>query len=264
MIIYVSKIKDILNRKEVRTEFFSNYICLNPKYPNITIKNKNVKILMDSGAFQDTEAHKRISPEEALSRQLELEKRVGVPIERIVAYDFIGDVGYTIKNNKYLASKRGELKPRQLVLMVQGTTTQQYLACLREILEMAEPSDCIGFGGVALAGKRKSIKEKLVETLRIGIPLIQEHGIRDIHVFGLGTLDVLREIGGLFNGSRDCFNISCDSATIEVGSIMGRVLNEETERWERTYTRKDKYVNYHPCDLMHSNIGKAIRIIGRI
>lgn len=259
MIVYVSKTKDTLNRKELNTEVHSDYICLNPKYPNVTIK-KDVRVLIDSGAFQDTEAHKRVSFDDALKRQLELEKRVGLICERIVAYDFIGDSSRTMDANRYLVSKREELKPRQIVLMVQGCTVGEYKKCLQEALEIAKPFDCIGFGGVALAGKDKRVRGKLVETLWSGIPAMRERGVKDVHLFGLGAFGVLRDIDRVFRSVCECFNVSCDTSTIEIASVMGRVLNPLTEKWERVYTRADKYVNYHPCDLMHSNIKKALEI----
>jgi hypothetical protein len=271
VILYVSKTSDTLNTKKLKTESLSDYICLNPKYGSVSLSNKNVKILMDSGAFQDTDGNKRISIEDALERQLKFEKRIGVVSQRIVSYDFINNVKETIKANKYLVSKRDFLKPRQLVLMVQGNTIEEYISCLKKTLRMSEPNDCIGFGGVAMAGRIGDVKEKLLDVFKYCIPLLYKKGIRDIHIFGVGTFDVLREIKrieklycDLLNIPDGHFNISCDTAAFEIRSTMGNVINPETERWEKVYSKSDKYVNYHPCDITQLNIKRGINIIGAI
>jgi hypothetical protein len=261
MIVYISKTKERLNRKSSNIEFFSDYVCINPKYPNITIKNKNIKILMDSGAFQDTSDNKRISPEQSITRQLKLETVVGMTSQKIVAYDYIGNVEQTSENNRYLISKRMQLYPRQLVLMVQGETISEYLDCLQRTLEISSSFDCIGFGGVALAGRHKDIKNKLITTLNLCLPMLLEKQITNVHIFGVGTISILKEISDIFKKS--LFSISCDTATVEIGSVMGRVLGIDG-KWKKSYDRKDKYINYHPCDLMHFNIKNYIQIVREI
>lgn len=270
MKLYVSKTNDKLNKKELNTEFLSKHICLNPIYKGVTIKNTKVKILMDSGAFQDREKNNRLTFEQALHRQLEFEKKIGIISERIVAYDYIGDVKETIEANKFLANKREELKPRQLVLMIQGSTTHDYIHCLVETLLIAKPEDCIGFGGVALAGRENNVKFKLLDAFKIGLPIIYNSGIKDIHIFGVGTFSVLKEITNIKNIfkklgiSADELNISCDTSTFEIRSTMGSVINLQEEKWEKVYTKAQKYSDYHPADLTIENIQKALQIIGNI
>lgn len=262
MILYLSKIRDVLNKKPFDIDTMHGYVCLNPKYANVTLENPNTKILMDSGAFQDTEGNKRVSFQEALDRQLKLEAAVGVQIERIVSYDFIGNVKETVEANRFLAEKRDELYPRQLVLMIQGMNADEYLDCLKQTLEIAKPGDCIGFGGIALAGRLKAMREKLYETLSKGLGYVSEKGIKDIHLFGVGTFEVLKQAKRLCKGYD--INLSCDTSSVEVRSIMGNVINMEQEKWIKTYSREDKYVNYHPCDLTKDNIIKAVKIVGGI
>ena len=270
MNLYVSKTNNKLNTKELNTEFISEYICLNPIYNNVTIKNPNTKILMDSGAFQDKEKEKRLTLEQALNRQLDFEKKVGFISERIVAYDYIGNIKETIESNKYLAEKREELKPRQLVLMIQGNNTHNYIYCLVETLLIAKPEDCIGFGGVALAGRENDTKFKLLDAFKIGLPIIYNSGIKDIHIFGVGTFTVLKEITNIknilkqININTDELNISCDTSAFEVRSTMGSVINLEEEKWEKVYTKAQKYIDYHPADLTIENIKKALQIIGKL
>jgi hypothetical protein len=226
--LYLSKTNDKLNGKFLNTEFISDYVCLNPKY-KVTINNPNAKVLLDSGAFQDREKEQRVSLEYALERQLVYEKKVGIVAERIVAYDYIDNVEETIKANQFLASQREKLKPRQLVLMVQGATTRDYIHCLTETLKVAQPQDCIGLGGVALSGKINNLKFKLLDAFKFGLPIIYNSKIKNIHIFGVGTFDVLKEIGNISNIFKglgmnvDELNISCDTSSFELNSTMGRV-----------------------------------------
>ncbi|MCP1355061.1 hypothetical protein [Aneurinibacillus migulanus] len=269
MILYLSKCRDKLNSKELRTEWISNHLCLNPKY-KVTIQNPHVKILLDSGAFQDTEAEKRLSFQEALNRQLDYEKKIGITSERIVSYDLIGNAEETIKANHFFASKREELRPRQLVLMIQGQTTREYIHCLTETLKVAQPGDCIGFGGVANAGRENEVKFKLLDAFKIGLPITYCAGITDIHVFGVGTFSVLKQIGDLkqiFNLlgiDTTNINLSCDTSAFELNSVMGKVVNEPLEKWDKVYTKEQKFKDYHPAELTAENAKKAMRIIAKI
>lgn len=269
MRLYLSKCNDKLNSKELNTDLLSDYICLNPKY-RVSLKNPDPKILLDSGAYQDREKDSRLTFEEALHRQLEYEKKVGFISERIVAYDYMSNVRETIDGNWFLASKREELRPRQIVLMVQGETTREYIYCLYETLKIATPEDCIGFGGVALAGKINELKFKLWDAFKIGLPLLHNSGIKDIHIFGVGTFDVLKGVREIAETLRtigidvDELNLSCDTSSFELNSTMGRVINLEEERWEKIYTKEQKYIEYHPADLTIENSKKALQIINKI
>jgi len=270
LILYVSKCNDKLNAKELNTEQISDYLCLNPIYKGVTISNPHVKILMDSGAYQDREKNKRLSYDDALKRQLKLEEKIEITVHRIAAYDFIDNIEDTIDANKFLVSKRKELEPRQLVLMVQGLTTREYIKCLIETLKIANPEDCIGFGGVAMAGRIGSVKTKLLDAFKIGLPLIYNSNIKNIHIFGVGSFSVLKEIKEiseifkLLNINSDKINISCDTSSFELRSTMGSVINLETEKWEKVYSKAEKYKDYHPCDLTQDNVKKGIQIIGGI
>lgn len=256
MRLYLSKVKDKMNGKILETEIIHDYLCLNPKYKSVSLQNPNTKVLLDSGAFQDRQNNKRVEPKDALQRQLDMENKVGFVSEKIVSYDFIGGVEETIKGNEFLASKREELKPRQLVLVIQGNTVEEFLYCLTETLKFAQAEDCIGFGGVATAGRNKTIKERLITNFRNSLPLLKQKGIKDIHLFGVGTFKVLKEL------KNDEFNISCDTSSYEVRSVMGNVIDLDLEKWDKVFGKEDKLVNYHPCDLTHENMKKAIKIIG--
>ncbi|KAF6630647.1 hypothetical protein H6F38_14565 [Paenibacillus sp. EKM208P] len=270
MRLYLSKCNDKLNTKELNTEFITQSVCLNPKYKGITIKNPDTKILMDSGAFQDTDKDKRISVEEALERQLKLEKKIDMVSERIVAYDHIGNVEDTIMANNYLVSRREELRPRQLVLMIQGATIKDYIYCLIETLKVASPEDCIGLGGVAMSGRVNDIKFKLLDAIKIGLPIICNSKVKDVHIFGVGTFNVLKEVAyikdviGMAGVDTEQLNISCDTSSFEIMSTMGSVIDEVQEKWVKVYSKQQKYIDYHPADLTIENMKKAKKIIERI
>nr|WP_145401730.1 hypothetical protein [Paenibacillus xylanexedens] len=270
MRLYLSKCNDKLNTKELNTEFITQSVCLNPKYKSITIRNPNTKILMDSGAFQDTDKDKRIPVEEALERQLKLEQKIGMVSERIVAYDHIGNVEDTIMANRYLISRREELKPRQLVLMIQGATIKEYIECLVKTLEMSSPEDCIGFGGVAMSGRVNEIKFKLLDAVKIGLPIICKSKVKDVHIFGVGTFNILKEVAyikevlEMVGVNTDLLNISCDTSSFEIMSTMGSVIDEVQEKWVKTYNKQQKYIDYHPADLTIENMHKAKKIIEAI
>lgn len=269
MKLYLSKTADKLNKKEMNTEFITGYVCLNPKYKSLSINNSDAKILMDSGAFQDTDSGKRTTFDEALARQLNFEEKICMISERIVAYDYIGNVEETIKANQFLAARREELKPRQLVLMIQGLTTREYIHCLVETLKIATPDDCIGLGGVAMSGRVNDIKFKLLDSIKIGLPVIYKSKVKDIHIFGVGTFGVLKEVAEIKDVLKmagvnvDHLNISCDTSAFEIMSTMGNVVDEVEERWIKTFTKEQKYLDYHPADLSQENMKKAARIIGQ-
>lgn len=46
--------------------------------------------------------------------------------------------------------------------------------------------------------------------------------------------------------------MSTDSCSAEINAVMGRVWTDE--RWRPTYTKAQKYVDYHPCDLALKNV----------
>lgn len=273
IVFYASKIKTVLNRKPWIVEKVCDNICLNPHYP-VRLRRRDINILMDSGAFQDVDTHTRLLLPEALKRQLLYEKYLGAISHRIVSYDQLVDeqvikgkktkcrvdeaigwdyVATTIEAAKYLASKRSSLKPRQLVLSCQGTTVEQYLDCIKEVLDVSEPGDCIGLGGFCIIGTRPKLQVQFFEIVKRGFPLIKKYGIEDVHLFGVTSIPILKrwsEINTSFG-----LNLSTDSSSLERAGIFGRVFLPETGSWDRKrYKKEDKYKNYHPRDLSLLNV----------
>jgi queuine/archaeosine tRNA-ribosyltransferase len=256
MILYVSKISNFFHRKAVRTEFISDYICVTPKYKKVRIENKNAKLLIDSGAFQDTLGNRRVTPEEALERQLKLEKKLGMIGQRIVAYDWIGNVDETVKANEFLNSKRDELSPRQLVMVIQGNTVEELKDCLIRSAPFIKAEDCVGFGGVAIAARNLPVRNKLYDGIQVIAPMLIEMGIKDLHLFGIGSIKVLRNVAPYCTG----LNVSCDTSSYEMCSVMGKVL-DRTGKWIKTYA---KGADYHPLDLMEQNLQVGLELVRAI
>lgn len=261
MIIYISKTNDKLNGALVEQELISDYICLNPNYPRVTL-GKDVNVLMDSGAFQDRVD--RVSFDEALERQLNLERKVGVVSERIVAYDKIYDSEETHAANIYLNAKRDELSPRQLVFMVQGNNFEECKACFDNLYPLLKPYDCVGIGGVAVSGRVNAIRDKLLQTVEYIMPLLHYKGTRDIHIFGVSSMKILGRLYSLNEAHAGYFNLSCDSSSAEIRSVMGYAFDENLKKYVKTYTKVQKMNGYHPCHLTQHNIRAMINTIRAI
>ena len=264
MRLYLSKNNNRLNGQDLKTETMTPHLCLNPRY-KVRLDRPDAAVLLDSGGFQDRQQDTRITFEEALERQLAYEEKVGFVSHRLVAYDLIGDADVTVEANRFLVERRADLAPRQLVLMIQGQTVDDYISCLKRTLEFASPGDCIGVGGVALAGRQKAVREKLRAILFHAIPLIAASGIEDVHLFGVGTFSVLREssrIVNLMSGGNN-INFSSDTSAFEVMSTMGNVVNLVKEKWEKVYTKEQKGVDYHPAHLTHCNMLSALMIVSQ-
>jgi hypothetical protein len=262
--LYLSKNNNRLNGKDLLTETITPHLCLNPRY-KVSLSQPS-SVLLDSGGFQDRQANTRVTFNEALMRQLAYEAKVGFVSQRLVAYDLIGDTDVTVDANRYLHDLRWLLAPRQLVLMLQGETVADYRACLEKTLEFAQPGDCIGFGGMALAGRHKNVREKLYAVLRECAPIIAAAGIRDVHFFGIGSFSVLREISKITRVVSSIFgplDVSSDTSAYEVMSTMGNVVNLTLEKWEKVYDKAQKYIDYHPADLTQANMRKALVIVSQ-
>ena len=280
MKFYVSKCHDRLNGVPYTPEKYGKYICINPYY-NVTIKDDSVKFPIDSGAFQDVGTEKRLTFEEALERQLEFEYRVTKshrPAEAIVSYDRLVDeqfgengqykarvseedskiyVQETIDAARFLASKREELAPRKLVLSCQGTTVEQYLYCLKEVLKVAKPRDIIGFGGFCIISKSKVYEEQFYKVIEQAFPLIKKKGIRRVHIFGVGMFRALiqAEICAKLNG----ITCSYDTSSCEINSVFGKVFDPVNAQLITVFSKEQKRNGYTPAQLAEFNVNSILQ-----
>lgn len=222
---YVSKVSDTYSKQILNTELHSDYVCLNPNYNKLTIK-RPVKILMDSGAFQDR--IKRRSFEEALERQLKFEKKLGLISDKIVAYDLIDDVEQTVAANIFLSQHRESLKPRTLVLMLQGKSREDYIRCFELMRPLLHEEDCIGFGGFAKSSNDWSNYTKLLHALADLLPEIRKTSVKKLHFFGIAKPKTLKLIS---DATKD-FEVSFDSSALELGAVRGKAFISATNSYE--------------------------------
>lgn len=249
---------------------------MNPLYPaNV---NSDIDVLLDSGAFQDVSQDSRLSFEGALERQLNYEEKQRFISERIVSYDRLVDeqlnsegkqikervdwekgekyVEETINAAKFLADNRNELEPRKLVLSNQGTNIQQYLDCIKEILSFSEPHDIIGFGGFCIVGQKPKLVPQYYKIISRAIPLIRKKGIKEVHLFGVGTIPILETTAQI--AKRCGVNLNYDTSTYEFNGVMGRTFVKGFTSLKQTYSKEDKFVNYNPNQQAHENIRAVV------
>lgn len=273
MRFYVSKCHDTLNGVEYSPETITPYLCLNPYY-NATLKNpRSVKYILDSGAFQDVKTEHRLTPENALERQLAFEKKVGRKAEAIVSYDRLVDeqtedgvqfkqrvseslgkeyVEETIESAKYLCSKRNSLKGRKLILSCQGATAGQYMGCLKAILEIASPEDIIGFGGFCILSKSVKYESEFYDVVSKGFPMIRENGNQRVHIFGMGVFRVL--VQAELYGRKTGIECSYDTSSPELNSVFGKSFNPVEGQMATVFSKVHKMDGYVPANLAMFNV----------
>lgn len=299
---YVSKTNNKLNRRLFRPESITPYLCVNPKYP-VEVARSDALVLLDSGAFQDVAKDTRLTPAQALKRQLDCERRCGFVAEKIVSYDRLIDeqldengkqvkrrwdvahaddaVEETVLAAKFLASVRSDLAPRRLVLSCQGVTVDQYVGCAKRILDEIDPSDVFGYGGFCIIGQRRhsisadgiTYPAQFIRTVEQTAPLLAEAGVKDAHVFGVLLLDALREATAILR--RYGIELSTDSSSVERNSVIeGKVWNGDAgfrgngklgREWKWTGAEGDPPPGYwHPNILAHENIARAVKTLEAI
>jgi hypothetical protein len=270
---FASKTHDRLNGAQFNPED-QGPVCINPYY-KVTIRGP-APFIIDSGAFQDVGTDSRLTPEEALRRQLDFERTVtpeGRPAYAIVSYDRLVDeqrtedgqikrrvteeqgeeyVRETIEAARFLVSRRAELAPRRLILSCQGTTAEQYIGCLREVLQVAAPQDIIGLGGFCIISRSKEAERQFYEVIARAFPMIAEAGIRDVHIFGVGILRVL--IRAETEARAYGIMLSYDTSNYEVNAVFGRVFDPAQGQLTRVFEKAQKGKDYTPAQLARFNI----------
>jgi hypothetical protein len=263
---------------------------------------EGTNVLLDSGAFQDVKLDQRLNFKEALNRQLQFENSQSFVSEMIVSYDHLVDekndeqlgrikqrVSYeeacdfveeTIDAAKFLTDQRENLLPRKLVLSNQGVTVSQYIECLKEVLSFSQEDDVIGFGGWCIVGRIPSLKKDYYAVLEEALPLMRAKGIRRLHLFGIGSFDVL--VRSHFLSRSFGIEPSYDTSSYEFRGLFGEVANPsevvsplgavqesyslcnneidssmqrlEKMKLSKTFSKDDKYSLYPPVDLAEFNI----------
>jgi len=276
---YVSKCRNSLNGKPYAPELANRFVCINPYYTIKLDKSVRPKVIIDSGAFQDVGNDSRLTFENALKRQLDFEKKVGVTAEAIVSYDRLVDeqldmvngqvkkrvtqkvsvdyVQETIEAAKYLSEQRKRLGKRKLILSCQGVSVDQYLRCIDSILGYAEKDDIIGFGGFCIISRSNDYEKQYYSVLEKAIPKITEAGIARIHIFGVGMFRSLvqTDIYCRKNG----IEASYDTSSPELNSTFGRVFFPPGPSLVCVYDKTQKFRGYHPAVLAEFNIKMIVQ-----
>lgn len=273
MKFYVSKCHDTLNGIEYAPETITPYLCLNPYYNASLKKHCRVKYILDSGAFQDVKTENRLTPEEALKRQLSFEKKIGRKAEAIVSYDRLVDeqlkdgvqfkervseslgkeyIDETIESAKYLCSQRDRLNDRKLVLSCQGVTANQYMGCLKAILDIASPEDIIGFGGFCILSKSVKYETEFYEVVNKGFPMIRENGNSRVHIFGMGVFRVLVQAD--IYARMNEIECSYDTSSPELNSVFGKSFNPIEGQMSTVFSKIHKMEGYVPANLAMFNV----------
>lgn len=215
-----------------------------------------VQGIIDSGAFSDA-LDKRLTPEQALNRQLTWESKAAQKWESpwqaygLVSYDVLIDetwsngerkkqrwsisradwaVKETIEAARYLASQRERLSPRRLVLSAQGVDSIQYQECMAEVLKVATTDDIIGFGGWCILGRFTSWLPEFWRTLRLTFPMIAGVGIKDVHIFGVLYQPALG--GMLYLADQHGLSISTDS-TAPIKACLWKCDDKTTDAYRK-------------------------------
>lgn len=269
MKFYASKCHDRLNGSVFNPESVADAIMMNPNYSQVSVP-VGYPYMLDSGAFQDVATEKRLSFKDALDRQLLFEKKMGSQAESIVSYDRLIDeqvengkqfkcrvdtatgeqyVEETIQAAEYLAHA---LPDRQLVLSNQGTTVDQYVTCVENILRVAKPTDIIGIGGFCILSKSKKYKEDYFAIMKLILPKIKEKGVSRIHIFGMSVFEVLirTEIMCAEYG----ISPSYDTSSTELNSVFGRVFDPIDGMIHNVFKKEEKHNGYEPAGLSLLNI----------
>ena len=231
MKLYIGNSKHVQIQKALK---HVNHFCFEPVGRG-HLPDHKCKVLLDSGAFADVRRG-RLSFEHALERQLKYEIKNNFISEKIVSYDLLIDeqlqgdrqiksrwkekagwsaVDVTVAAAEFLISHREELRPRQLVLSCQGVTPEQYIECARRILEIASPEDCFGLGGWCIVGQQRHLAKLFWKAINAILPMIAAAGMKDIHVFGLAYVPLIRD-----------FAIACKSFGLESSNDTTRFYCE--------------------------------------
>lgn len=272
MDFYPSKNNDQLNRQPFAPDVATGRAMVNPHYRALI--HPGTLALGDSGAYQDdgtTPKRRRLQARQALTtRQLEYETWLrwriadGDPdwhLHGLVTYDRLlrgvaADVAVaeTITNAIYYASQRHRIQGA-ILFSAQGATTAQYLACIDALLECMQPGDWLAFGG--FAGTVRYRMKTFCEVLVAALPLLDAKGITHAHILGVTSADAIREAARL--GRINKIHMSTDSSSAEINGVMGRAWCNEREVWAPTYTKEQKYIDYHPAQLALDNIAAYSR-----
>lgn len=304
MILYPSKLHDVLNGRPFLPDRRWRRAMVNPHYQGITVA-PDAEILCDSGAFQKKDMIARLSPGRAFKRQREFEYRArpeGGRPWRYVTYDCLrgvdealvesdsglgivrikkrGDeesareaVRLTIEAAEYYHSRASDLE-EGIAYSAQGASVEQYLGCVRALLDLATPRDWLALGGFCIIGRNRKLIPQFLETCEKVAPLVRAKGIEQVHVLGVATPQALAPAAAIFRVAG--LRFSTDTSGFELQAINGKewcpeLIGDCSGRrrggpyWHR-YTKAQKHSGptetppgmYNPGELVQLNLERFI------
>lgn len=295
MIIIPSKNHDWLNYRAQDVDRRFGRAMVNPHYQSISVCPR-AEILVDSGAFQKKDMQNRLTPEQAFKRQRKFEYDRRPPDGRpwrLVSYDCLRGVdeelvqtasgvsriktrgsattaapavALTIEAAEYYR-KRADDVEGGIAYSAQGATVEQYLACVRALLDLARPEkDWLALGGFCIIGMQRSLLPQFLETLSQVAPLVRAAGLEQIHVLGVAFPDALVPAAAICR--RESIRFSTDTAGFELQAINGcewdeRNIGDRTGRrrgspYRHTYGPEQKWNSISPTPSGHYNPGELL------
>lgn len=243
---YPSKVYSGTILKPYRPEVIIGRIMLNPIY-KAKLFGEPQEALVDSGAFQDIDKEVRLSPEQALDRQLKYREKFRMQFgeswdfEAVSIYDQMIGVDEQIINGKKV-KKRGTLdsamyaieetlksahyyktrenETQRMVYIAQGITTKQYIdECAIPLLTYLRPGiDYFGFGGFCIIGRqRKQLLPLFKETVIELLPILHTAGVHRVHIYGVCIPEAIEFI--VNQASQYAIQVSTDSSAPEINGI---------------------------------------------
>lgn len=177
-------------------------------------------------------------------------------------------VKQTILSAEYYAANRGRIGC-PIFFSAQGASPMQYALCAQKLVSLMQPQDTFAFGGFCILGMQRSLLPTFERTLDFVLPLLARNGHKRAHLLGICWAKALETAHR--KAAPLGIEISTDSSSIEVNSIMGKIWTKE--KWIKVWDKEHKEQangshvdgpdgSYHPVDLTMSNLKKFNDWIG--
>lgn len=287
MNFYPCKNNDKLNGDLFKPESVSGRVMINPVYPikKLLADHIDLNALFDSGAFQDITGH-RLFHWTALDRQLTMIRRLRFYIknhywraESLFIYDQMAGVDEIVINGKkikqrgteetakkaveetlqsarYYNSKRDDIyeHSKSLAFVGQGIDPDQYVQCVKDMMQFMRPGDYFGFGGFCIIGRMpKRMMPVFEETFPRVLDLLIPFGITRFHLLGVCYAPAVRFAD--WEAKIRKVEISNDGSAPELSATTkGVVYRDDGTQDGTVWTKEQKYKEYFPCTLAMDNI----------
>jgi len=277
MLFYPSKVYNGTKEKPYQPELITGRVMVNPKYKVSHLQACDV--ICDSGAFQDIDKAVRLTPEQALNRQMKYRDHLATLLddptftyEALCIYDQMAGVDecidectgkkvkrrgteetaqVAVNETLHAAEYYSYVYPHRLMLIAQGINSSQYAQCTNELLTLRRRDDYYGMGGFCIIGKqRKRMLPIFFETVDRVFPMVKAANVHRVHLLGVCIPDAVEYAAK--QASRYQLELSTDSSAPEVGAYaFGKVIlpngRQQSPQWR-------KHIDYDPRELAYQNV----------